>query len=195
MLTLVDRQRAGGEPAAARRLAVCGTAPRLRHRPRRRRRPHRRQRRRRDRRSRVRARLRGPGRAQARARARRRSRQGQGQRRQGPHPASEDVEASRKGGAAPARESRGAAAAGGGVGGIDLLPWPKVDFAKFGAGRSEAAVAHQEDLRREPAPQLGDDPARHQPRRRRHHRPRSVPRAAEQGEREERRQGQHARRS
>ena len=59
-------------------------------------------------------------------------------------------------------------------------------------GRSEAAVADQEDLRRQPASQLGDDPARHQSRRRRHHRPRSLPRAAEQGEREERRQGQHA---
>jgi pyruvate dehydrogenase E2 component (dihydrolipoamide acetyltransferase) len=40
----------------------------------------------------------------------------------------EDVEAAAKG--APA-ETRGAPAAGTGVG-IDLLPWPKVDFAKFG---------------------------------------------------------------
>ena len=43
----------------------------------------------------------------------------------------EDVEASSKGGAAPAKP-QAAAASGGGVGGIDLLPWPKVDFAKFG---------------------------------------------------------------
>jgi pyruvate dehydrogenase E2 component (dihydrolipoamide acetyltransferase) len=40
-----------------------------------------------------------------------------------------DVESAAKGGGAPAKAP---AAAGGGVGGIDLLPWPKVDFAKFG---------------------------------------------------------------
>ncbi|MBT2303653.1 dihydrolipoyllysine-residue acetyltransferase [Variovorax paradoxus] len=46
-----------------------------------------------------------------------------------------DVEAFAKGGgatAAPAAGKGAAAPAGGGVGGIDLLPWPKVDFAKFG---------------------------------------------------------------
>jgi pyruvate dehydrogenase E2 component (dihydrolipoamide acetyltransferase) len=43
----------------------------------------------------------------------------------------EDVEAFIKGGAATAKP-QAAAASGGGVGGIDLLPWPKVDFAKFG---------------------------------------------------------------
>jgi pyruvate dehydrogenase E2 component (dihydrolipoamide acetyltransferase) len=43
----------------------------------------------------------------------------------------EDVETSAKGGAAPAKP-QAAATSGGGVGGIDLLPWPKVDFAKFG---------------------------------------------------------------
>ena len=43
----------------------------------------------------------------------------------------EDVETSVKGGAAPAKP-QAAAASGGGIGGIDLLPWPKVDFAKFG---------------------------------------------------------------
>jgi len=42
----------------------------------------------------------------------------------------EDVESFAKGGAAPAKPQ--AAAASGGIGGIDLLPWPKVDFAKFG---------------------------------------------------------------
>jgi pyruvate dehydrogenase E2 component (dihydrolipoamide acetyltransferase) len=41
----------------------------------------------------------------------------------------EDVEAFGKGGAAPAKPQ---AAAASGVGGIDLLPWPKVDFAKYG---------------------------------------------------------------
>src|SRR5215831_6955917 len=43
----------------------------------------------------------------------------------------EDVETFAKGGAAPAKP-QAAAAGGGGVGGIDLLPWPKIDFAKFG---------------------------------------------------------------
>jgi len=48
-----------------------------------------------------------------------------------------DVESFAKGGgaaAAPAAKSASAAAGGtgAGVGGIDLLPWPKVDFAKFG---------------------------------------------------------------
>ncbi|MET3918492.1 pyruvate dehydrogenase E2 component (dihydrolipoamide acetyltransferase) [Variovorax sp. OAS795] len=46
-----------------------------------------------------------------------------------------DVEAFAKGGGAstaPAAGKSASAPAGGGVGGIDLLPWPKVDFAKFG---------------------------------------------------------------
>ena len=43
----------------------------------------------------------------------------------------EDVEAFAKGGAASAKP-QASAAGGGGVGGIDLLPWPKIDFAKFG---------------------------------------------------------------
>lgn len=46
-----------------------------------------------------------------------------------------DVEAFAKGGgasAAPAASKVASTPAGGGVGGIDLLPWPKVDFAKFG---------------------------------------------------------------
>ena len=46
----------------------------------------------------------------------------------------EDVEAFAKdgGAAAAAPAAKSAAPAGGGVGGIDLLPWPKVDFSKFG---------------------------------------------------------------
>ena len=45
----------------------------------------------------------------------------------------EDVEAfSKGGGAAAAAPAQAAAPTGGGVGGIDLLPWPKVDFTKFG---------------------------------------------------------------
>jgi pyruvate dehydrogenase E2 component (dihydrolipoamide acetyltransferase) len=43
----------------------------------------------------------------------------------------EDVEAFAKGGAAPSKPQAAASAPGGG-GGLDLLPWPKVDFAKFG---------------------------------------------------------------
>jgi pyruvate dehydrogenase E2 component (dihydrolipoamide acetyltransferase) len=43
----------------------------------------------------------------------------------------EDVQAFGKAGPAAAKP-QAAAASGGGVGGIDLLPWPKVDFAKFG---------------------------------------------------------------
>jgi pyruvate dehydrogenase E2 component (dihydrolipoamide acetyltransferase) len=44
-----------------------------------------------------------------------------------------DVEAFAKGGApAAATAPAVATSSGGGVGGIDLLPWPKVDFAKFG---------------------------------------------------------------
>ena len=66
-------------------------------------------------------------------------------------------------------------------------------FRQVRAGRDQAAGAHQEDFRRQPAPQLGDDPARHQSRRMRHHRSRGVPQPAQQGEREIRRAGQHAR--
>jgi pyruvate dehydrogenase E2 component (dihydrolipoamide acetyltransferase) len=43
----------------------------------------------------------------------------------------EDVEAAAKGGPA-APSSAASAGSAQGVGGIDLLPWPKVDFAKFG---------------------------------------------------------------
>ena len=44
----------------------------------------------------------------------------------------EDVERFAKGGAAAAAAPGTSAAAGAGVGGLELLPWPKVDFAKFG---------------------------------------------------------------
>src|SRR3954452_17213469 len=43
----------------------------------------------------------------------------------------EDVEGFAKAGA-PSAKPQAAAASAGSVGGIDLLPWPKVDFAKFG---------------------------------------------------------------
>jgi pyruvate dehydrogenase E2 component (dihydrolipoamide acetyltransferase) len=44
----------------------------------------------------------------------------------------EDVEAFSKGGAAAPAKTQAAGASGGGVGGIDLLPWPKIEFAKYG---------------------------------------------------------------
>jgi pyruvate dehydrogenase E2 component (dihydrolipoamide acetyltransferase) len=44
----------------------------------------------------------------------------------------EDVEAFNKGAPGRAAAPAPAAAAGAGVGGVELLPWPKVDFAKFG---------------------------------------------------------------
>ena len=45
----------------------------------------------------------------------------------------EDVENFAKGAPAAPKGAAAAPPAGGGVGGIDLLPWPKVDFTKFGA--------------------------------------------------------------
>ena len=50
-----------------------------------------------------------------------------------------------------------AAPAGGGGSELGLLPWPKVDFAKFGPVERKDLGAHQEDQRRQPAPQLGHD--------------------------------------
>jgi pyruvate dehydrogenase E2 component (dihydrolipoamide acetyltransferase) len=57
-----------------------------------------------------------------------------------------------------------------------LLPWPQGRLHQVRPDRAQGHVAHQEDQRRQPAPQLGRDPARHQPRRLRHHRARSLPR-------------------
>ena len=45
----------------------------------------------------------------------------------------EDIENLAKGAPAAAKAAAAAAPSGTGVGGIDLLPWPKVDFTKFGA--------------------------------------------------------------
>ena len=59
--------------------------------------------------------------------------------------------------------------------------------------RGQAPVTHQEDRECQPAPQLGDDPARHQPRRCGHHRTRGLPPHAECGEREGRNQADDAR--
>src|SRR5450631_2688502 len=49
----------------------------------------------------------------------------------------EDVASFAKGAPAAAKPAPTGASAGGGVGGIDLLPWPKVDFTKFGAVESK----------------------------------------------------------
>ena len=45
----------------------------------------------------------------------------------------EDVEGFAKGAPATPKGAAAAPPPGGGIGGIDLLPWPKVDFTKFGA--------------------------------------------------------------
>ena len=88
-------------------------------------------------------------------------------------------------GPAPAAPAAGAA--------LSLLPWPQVDFAKFGP----VETVQLPRIKKISGPALHrnwvDDPARHQPRRRGHHRPRSIPRAAQQGEREVRRQADDAR--
>jgi hypothetical protein len=50
-------------------------------------------------------------------------------------------------------------------GGLDLLPWPKVDFSKF--GEIEVQIEpHQENFRPKPVAQLGGDSARDRQRRR-----------------------------
>ena len=75
----------------------------------------------------------------------------------------DDVEAFAKGGGAGRGAGSGQAApAAGGGGGIDLLPWPKVDFAKFGPVERKELSRIKKISARQPAPQLGHDPARHQ---------------------------------
>ena len=100
----------------------------------------------------------------------------------------EDVQKFVKSALAGGSAAGGVAGAAGG-GGLNLLPWPKVDFAKFGEIETQAAVAHPEVVRRQPRAQLGDDPARHPARRCRHHRTRSVARLAQRGKRKGHRQG------
>ena len=114
------------------------------------------------RRGRVRARLCRPGSAQAGARTRRRPRQAS----RAPAstaascaPMSRLCQGRWRGCRAAAAKAAPAPAAA--AGRLDLLPWPKVDFAKFGPDRAQGAVAHQEDLGGQPASQLGRDPACH----------------------------------
>ena len=58
----------------------------------------------------------------------------------------DDLDAHTKGAASAA------SAPGNDGAGFSLLPWPKIDFSKFGRNRSQASIAHQENLRREPSP-------------------------------------------
>ncbi len=92
----------------------------------------------------------------------------------------------------------GAPGVAGSVGGIaaavaQLAAVARRRLREIRRGRGKAAVADQEDLRGQSRAQLGDDPARHAIRRGRHHRPRGVPRADEQGERKSRHQDHDAR--
>ena len=108
------------------------------------------------RRGRVRARLRRPGGAQARARARRRPRQGARAAATNGRILHEDVQAFVKGGAAAAapRPPTGRGGAGGGVGARPAAV-AEGRLRQVRPDRAQAAVAHQEDLGRQPAPQLG----------------------------------------
>ncbi|MEY9570179.1 pyruvate/2-oxoglutarate dehydrogenase complex dihydrolipoamide acyltransferase (E2) component [Bradyrhizobium ottawaense] len=74
----------------------------------------------------------------------------------------EDVEAVAKGGASAAKP-QAAPASGGGVGGIDLLPWPKIDFAKFGPVERKELGRIKKIFGSQSASQLGRHPACHDP--------------------------------
>ena len=55
-----------------------------------------------------------------------------------------------------AAAAKAPASSGGGSGeGLNLLPWPKVDFTKFGPVGAQGPLAHQEDQRRQPATATG----------------------------------------
>ena len=78
--------------------------------------------------------------------------------------------------ASGARPVQGGATVAAG-GGLNLLPWPKVDFSQVRRDRGGGAVADPEDLRRQPRAQLGDDPPCHPARGCRHHRAGGLPQA------------------
>jgi pyruvate dehydrogenase E2 component (dihydrolipoamide acetyltransferase) len=59
---------------------------------------------------------------------------------------------------------------------MNLLPWPSLDFSKFGPTESLPLSRIKKISGPEPAPQLGHDPARHALRRSRRDRPGSLPR-------------------
>ena len=75
----------------------------------------------------------------------------------------------------PARRS----CAGGGSLGLDLPPWPTVDFEKFGPIERVQRSRIQRISAPNPGAQLGDDPARHAQRRGGHHRARGMAQAPE----------------
>ena len=126
---------------------------------------------------RRRSRLRQPVGPAARPRARRRPAPGERQRPQGP-----DHQGGRAGvrrrGPRLRRPALRLRRAGGPVLGLDLPPWPQVDFEKFGAVERVQRSRIQRISGPVPGPQLGDDPARHAQRRGRHHRARGVAQAA-----------------
>ena len=147
-LKVGDKVSEGAVVAHARDLGRCGCAAPLRRRSPR----HRRRRRRsgcparvdacggrgpdeRRGRSGVRACLCESGRAQARARARRRSRRREGKREQGARAQGRRRSCGQR--RACRSERRCCSTSRGRCGGIELLPWPKVDFAKFGAVESK----------------------------------------------------------
>ena len=104
---------------------------------------------------------------------------------------SRDVEAFAKRGAAAPAPAAAAPASGAGTrpaalaeGRLREIRRDRKPAARRASRRSRRANLHRNWV---------DDPARHHPRRRRHHRPRSLPRAVEQGKREGRRQAHDAR--
>ena len=95
------------------------------------------------------------------------------------------------GGAAGAAAAGGAG--GGGCGGARADALAEDRLREVRAGGTGPALADQQDRRRQPGPQLGDDPPCHPQRRGRHHGPRGVPQAAQRGARPRRREADHGR--
>ena len=96
---------------------------------------------------------------------------GHGHRAQGPdHERGPRGRRRRSAGAAAAPRRRGRSTA----------PWPKLDFARYGEVERVPLAADPASLGARTSRATGsDDPARHPPRGRRHHRPRGVPQAAQ----------------
>ena len=168
------RRRRGGRAPTARGRGRVEAASRPRRRPRRRARARRRSARRRRRPARARRRPTRARRAPAGARARRRPLGVARHRPQGP-----DHQGGRAAGRRTQPRPRRRGAGGPAVAGLDLAPWPKVNFERYGEVEREPLTPDPEDQRPEPRPQLGDDPARHAQRRGGHHRARGVPQAAQ----------------
>ena len=122
--------------------------------------------------------LREPGRAPARRASSASTSRRSGLRAQGPH------HRRRRARVRKAGRAGGAGRRAGGGGGLDLLPWPTIDFAKYGEVERVPLSRIKKISGPNLAPQLGDDPARHPQRRGRHHRPRGVPQGDQRGLRE-----------